>query len=222
MYSEARNSYDPTNHLLSFYTDSSIRKRAARLVMQLKPKNVLDMGTGTGDMAIFTAEEAIEAGQGIRIDAIDTNQDMLRVARAKAAGRGLKRVRFEVGDVLGTKYQDGCFDVVTCSFALKNFDSEKDFLKEVHRVLARNGTFVLTDISMPESPFGKLAFYVYYCYMKLFGLVTGKRLYKWLPESTRKFDRNGFIALVKRDGFSNVKVENHMFGIAYIMSCRKK
>ncbi len=221
MYSEAHDSYDFTNHLLSFYADSAMRRKAAAAVMSDGPSRVLDIATGTGDTAIAIAKLAKEAGKATKITAIDVNEQMLKVARRKADAEGLNCVLFEKGDAMSLRYRNESFDAVVCTFATKNFSNIGKFLKETRRVLKRNGTFIVIDISKPSGSTGPAAFSVYLAYMKLFGLITGKKLYKWLPQSTLRFNREEFIAASRKCGFRNLKTEESLFGIAYMITCRK-
>ena len=221
MYSEAHKSYDSTNRLLSFNTDNIIRKRAANAILSSNPSNVLDIATGTGDLAMLIAKYAKEKGLKTKVTGIDMNAGMLSVAREKAARNAARNVVFERGNALGLKYKTETFDAVVCSFALKNFDSQERFLGEVRRVLKSNGTFVLIDISKPESALGSIGFWFYMKYMGLFGIATGKKLYKWLPKSTAEFSRKEFIKRVKEEGFREVTVREYLLGISYMLTCRK-
>ena len=221
MYSEAHKSYDATNRLLSFNTDNMIRERAANAILSSNPSNVLDIATGTGDLAMLIAKYAKKKGLKTKVTGIDTNAGMLSVAREKASRNAARNVVFESGNALGLKYRTGTFDAVVCSFALKNFDSQERFLGEVRRVLKSNGTFVLIDISKPESALGSIGFWFYMRYMGLFGIATGKKLYKWLPKSTAEFSRKEFIKRVKEEGFREVNVREYLLGISYMLTCRK-
>ena len=221
MYSEAHKSYDATNRLLSFNTDNIIRERAAEALLSANPSNVLDIATGTGDLAILTAKFAKERDLRTKVIGIDMNPGMLSVARQKAERSNVRNVVFEKGNALGLKYRTEHFGAVVCSFALKNFDSQERFLKEVRRVLKKDGIFVLIDISKPEHALGRIGFWFYMRYMELFGFVTGKKLYKWLPKSTAEFSRKEFIKRVKEEGFIEVKVREYLLGISYMLICRK-
>jgi demethylmenaquinone methyltransferase / 2-methoxy-6-polyprenyl-1,4-benzoquinol methylase len=221
MYSEAYNSYDSTNHTLSFFTDSSIREKAALEIVKNRPKRVIDLATGTGDLAIRISEITKEMHYNTKVIGLDKNESMLKIARNKISTRNLKNLKFEVSDVLKTKYQNSYFDVVSCSFSLKNFDVDS-FTKEAHRILRDGGKLVITDISAPEEGFvGKCAFYLYFCYMELIGIVSGKKLYKWLPNSTAKFSKNKLIATLGKLGFKDLQTRKFFLGITYIIICRK-
>ncbi|MDE1861073.1 MAG: class I SAM-dependent methyltransferase [Candidatus Micrarchaeota archaeon] len=221
MYSQAHRGYDSTNRILSFFRDSSLRRLAAGMTLESDPSIVADLATGTGDTAIFTRRIAKERGLDTEVVGIDANADMLRVATEKAKNAGLSGIKFVKANVYKLPYGSGHFDAVSCSFSVKNFNDIDGFLKEAHRVLRRNGALVILDTSMPGTGFGRLAFYVYFAYMKLIGALAQKELYRWLPGSTAAFDRRRFIGKIRRGGFSSVRVSEFLFGIAYIVRCRK-
>lgn len=221
MYTEAYKSYDFTNHILSFFGDSSIREAAAEEIIRLKPHKIIDVATGTGDMAINMAKLSREQGLDADITGLDINPNMLKVAKAKAKKAGLRNVRFEIGDILHLRYPDSYFDAVSCSFSVKNFGDLDKFAIEAYRILKKHGTLLIADISMPEGIFKKIIFYFYLSYMRVIGFTTGKELYKWLPGSTAQFNRANFIKILRRNGFANLKKDEFFFGIAYILTCNK-
>ena len=96
MYSEAHKSYDSTNRLLSFNTDNIIRKRAANAILSSNPSNVLDIATGTGDLAMLIAKYAKEKGLKTKVTGIDMNAGMLSVAREKAVCSIIGFMRFRI------------------------------------------------------------------------------------------------------------------------------
>ncbi len=217
MYSEAHESYDLTNHLLSFFTDSSVRKRAANEVLKTRPGKVLDIATGTGDTAMLVAKAAQARGQKVAVTAMDANIRMLSTARAKARKEGLVNVHFEEGDSSSLRYPDGSFDAVVCTFALKNLDIER-FASESYRVLRKNGILVIADISAPQGLLNRAMFRIYLGYMGLFGWLTGKKLYKWLPGSTNSFDKSKFLKVLSAKRFHKARSSEFFFGITYILT----
>ena len=221
MYTEAAESYDSTNRILSFNADSGVRGEAAKIVMMARPSRILDIATGTGDMAIGIAELAEMRGERVSVTGIDRNKSMLAVAKRKAMKRGVRGVRFEAGDVSEIRYGDGSFDAVCCSFSTKNFPDLGIFVKESKRVLRKGGIFVITDISRPEGILNNALFGIYLLYMKLIAAFAGKRLYRWLPGSTSGFSKRNLVGLLGKNGLRDIVVRDFFFGIAYIISCRK-
>lgn len=218
MYSEAHDSYDLTNHLLSFFADSSMRRMVAKEILGHNPKRVLDIATGTGDTAIITAKLG---GASVDVTAIDANRLMLSTATEKACKAGVRNVHFRKGDAMRLGYPNGYFDAVSITFALKNMESLERFAAESYRVLRKGGRLVIADISMPKGGFNRLMFNVYSGYMGIVGRMTGKKLYKWLPGSTRAFDKDSFMELMKKRGFTRTREHDRLFRIAYILTYTK-
>lgn len=221
MYSEAYESYDSTNRILSVFTDNMMRRKAAEEVIKKKPYKILDIATGTGDSAILLSRLSVEKGIRMEIIGIDANYNMLKIAREKANKENISNIKFVMGDALNMKYEDNSFDAAICSFALKNFLDIDKFVMEVKRVIKKNGKFVVLDISNPQKSIGKVPFYIYIAYMSIFGMLTGKKLYKWLPGSTSAFNRKEFITILRKNRLRNIRIREFLFGISYIISCDK-
>lgn len=221
MYTEVYRSYDATNKIISFSTDSRIRRLAAEEILKSRPRRVLDIATGTGGTAIKVAKLAERQGRRIEVTAVDANASMLSMARGNAR-RENAMVTFEKGDALNLRYPDEDFDAAVCTFAVKNFDSLDRFAREAHRVLKKNGVLVVADISIPEGPLNRLAFRLYAGYIGLIGLLSGKQLYRWLPGSARSFDKARLMKILERRHFQNPSVREFFFGIAYIITYRKR
>lgn len=222
MYSEAHMSYDSTNRFLSFNTDSGLRRLAAEEALREGPHRILDIATGTGDMAINMAKLVKEQRLGTDIIALDANEDMLRVARAKSRKERTTMIDFVVGDALELDYPAGYFDSVTCSFSIKNFGYLNRFAREAHRVLKNNGRLVILDMSIPNGALRRFVFRIYLNYMNFVGFIAGKKLYRWLPKSTREFNRRSLIDVLDKSSFSDIKVREFHFGMTYILVCSKK
>ena len=217
MYSEAHNSYDITNHVLSFFTDTKMRRRAAEEVLKNNPGRVLDIATGTGDTALFVAQ----MNKKTNVIAMDANTLMLSTAEEKACRMGIENAHFEKGDAMKLKYPSNTFDAVICTFATKNMPSLDKFASESYRVLRKNGKLVIADISAPDAAFNMFMFNMYMLYMRAIGSLTGKKLYKWLPGSTSAFDKKKLMRILEKNSFRNMHIKEFLFGIAYIITYTK-
>ncbi len=218
IFSKIYKYYDVMNTILSFGVDSKWRDACVSEAM-LMPRNcsLLDVATGTGELAIKIAKAAEKRRISVSIDAVDTNRMMLALAVKKAKKAKVENIRFRRGNALSLPYRSRTFDVVTCSFALRDFDDLTQFLYEVRRVLKPHGRFVFIDMAMPNNPYSKLFFSIYAYLMRLIGALVARGAYKWLVESIRGFDKRALLKLIKSEGFRNVKIANLATGIAFIV-----
>ncbi len=207
--------YDLYNRLMSFGVDTIWRKQTAKEVLK-KPGDisVLDVATGTGDLAICIYKMAKKENRNVKIIGMDFNKKMLGIAVDKAHGTNIK---FELGDALKMKYANNSFDVVTSAFALRNLDSLDEFAQEVKRVLKSGGNFAFVDMSSPKSNHGKLLFNLYSKFMILAGSIIYKDAYKWLAYSISHIDDTNLPFIMKKMGFRNVKTKRLLSDIAYIV-----
>lgn len=126
--------YDLLNRLLSFGADLRWRRRAVDLALEKAPRRILDLATGTGDLALMLKERA----PGAEVVGADFAPPMLAIARRKAEARG-PEVRFLEADALALPFPDGAFDAVTIAFGFRNFADYEKALRELYRVLAPGG-----------------------------------------------------------------------------------
>ena len=139
MFDNIAPAYDRLNHTLSLSVDRIWRRRVVRIVGRLHPRRVLDMATGTGDLAVMMARSIPEA----HIKGVDLSEGMLDVARRKVAARGLEeRVTLEAGDAETAVAAAGSVDVVTVAFGVRNFGDLGRGLAELSRALRPGGTLV--------------------------------------------------------------------------------
>ncbi len=219
-FSRIHRHYDFFNHLFSLGTDIRWRNAAAREAMLGKKRyKVLDVATGTGDLAIATALRAKSLGKRIIITGIDFNNSMLSHVMPKIRRLGLGNIRAEKGDALHMKFRDSSFDVVTSAFALRNFDNLETFSRELRRVLKNGGKFVLLDMAMPSRGAGLVK--QYFKMMRLIGSVVNRKAYRFLTESITQFDRRRMVDILKKSGFRDVKIKNLSGEMAFIISGRK-
>ncbi len=208
--------YDLLNHLLSSGVDVLWRKKAIALLQTHKPKTILDVATGTGDLA-FEAARQLDAPTIIGIDVAPA---MLEIGRSKAAKRGIQGVRFSEGPAESLPFETSSFDAVTVGFGVRNFSDLDKGLKEMHRVLKTGSPLVVLEFSRPRSfPIQQL----YDLYSKtllpaLGGLISQNReAYEYLPETIREFpDGNDFLDILQSVGFHSLKYHPLTFGIATI------
>lgn len=214
MFSEIAPRYDLLNRLLSFGADLRWRRRAVGLALERRPARILDLATGTGDLALLLKQTA----PGAEVVGADFAPPMLELARKKARERGLA-VRFLEADALALPFPEGAFDAITIAFGFRNFADYRRALGELHRVLAPGGRLVI--LEFPPPPKGAFGL-VYRVYFQRFlpllgGLISGNfGAYRYLPESVEAFPPpEALKALMEEAGFS-VRYELLTFGVAAI------
>jgi demethylmenaquinone methyltransferase/2-methoxy-6-polyprenyl-1,4-benzoquinol methylase len=170
------------------------RRRATEIVAGWKPATLLDLATGSGDLAL-----AIErACPGVVVTGADFCEPMLERARAK----GLRHT--VVADALHLPFADASFDAVTVAFGLRNMESWPGALREMRRVLAPGGHLLILEFSLPRSPFrGPYRFYLHRILPALAGIITGeKSAYQYLGDSIEKFPAGAaMLSLLEETGF---------------------
>lgn len=217
MFNRIAPHYDLLNHTLSFNVDRLWRRRTVRIVSEGAPERIVDIATGTGDLAIAMARALPEA----RITGVDLSPEMLAVARYKVAERGLaERIRLEEGNAEQLALPSAEADAVTVAFGVRNFDNPARGLSELHRLLRPGGRIVVLEFSQPRNRlFGAL--YRWYSFRLLpfvGGLISReKRAYEYLPASVSAFPSGeAFLALLRQAGFTACEARSLSGGIAYI------
>lgn len=214
MFSEIAPRYDLLNRLLSFGADLRWRRRAVELALERHPGRILDLATGTGDLALLLKRQAPKA----EVVGADFAPPMLELARKKARERGLE-VRFLEADALALPFPDGHFEAITIAFGFRNFADYERALKELYRVLAPGGRLVILEFPPPPTGAFGLVYRLYFQRVLplLGGLISGSfGAYRYLPESVEAFPPpEALKALMEEAGFS-VRYEVLTFGVAAI------
>lgn len=215
MFARIARRYDVANRLLSGGMDVSWRKRLVQAVARHAPHDLLDLATGSGDVA-FALHQGIPNAP--KILGVDFCQPMLDEAEKKkhaAAGR-FASVTFRQGDALALPLPDASFDAVTISFGLRNLADRDRGLREMHRVLRPGGRLYVLEFSQPQRWFRPL----YYFYLakilpRFAGIVTGDRgAYEYLNNTIAAFpDRAALAHEIRRAGFATVHATPMTFGI---------
>ena len=205
--------YDFLNHTLSSGLDILWRRRAVRLLQQLHPRRILDVATGTADLAIETACLNPE-----RVIGVDISTKMLEIARVKIIKKNLEDIiTLESGEAEHLRFESGLFDVVMTAFGARNFENLELGLREFHRVLRIGGTVMILEFSKPSrSPVKQ--FYSRYLLPLLGDLISKNRsAYEYLPSTITEFpDGEEFCKCLLSAGFSNATWYPQTFGIASI------
>jgi demethylmenaquinone methyltransferase/2-methoxy-6-polyprenyl-1,4-benzoquinol methylase len=186
--------YDLANHLLSAGLDFHWRRQAAATVARWDPARVLDLATGTGDLAAAIRR----AAPRVEVVALDFCQPML----VRAAGKGVRLL--VTGDAMALPFGNGTFDCATVAFGLRNMEPWSGALRELHRVLAADGHLLLLDFSLPKPPFRAVyRLYLHHMLPRIAGLVTGRRdAYEYLAGSIERFPSGQqMVQLLHENGF---------------------
>lgn len=214
--------YDLLNRVLSLGIDVSWRKRAISYLKPLQPKEILDVATGTADVAIMAAKIL----QPSRIIGIDIANHMLDFGRKKIEKEGLQTtISLETGDSENLQFADGSFDAVTVAFGVRNFENLEKGLSEMFRVLRPGGMVVILEFSRPRLfPFKQL-YNTYFRYvLPLIGRLTSRdvRAYTYLFESVQVFpEGDQFLQILSRIGYQKPLCERLTLGICTIYVATK-
>lgn len=223
MFDSIAPTYDKLNHILSLNIDRIWRRRVMRIVRRSKAVKIMDVATGTGDLAIAMAKRVDRT----QILGVDLSEEMLAVARQKVQKQGLEeRIMLEKGDAENlTMVADGSIDAVTVAFGVRNFENMERGLREMWRTLRDGGKLVVLEFSIPKNRFIRWIYaqYSHRIIPRIGSLISkDKRAYIYLPESVDEFPSpEHFTEMLHEAGFKSVKRRSQSFGIAYIYEAIK-
>jgi demethylmenaquinone methyltransferase/2-methoxy-6-polyprenyl-1,4-benzoquinol methylase len=221
MFDNISKNYDGLNRVISFGTDIKWRNKVLQLVDEIKPKRVLDIATGTGDLAILMTKTSAE-----KIIGLDISSGMLEVGKKKISQKQLSsKIEMVLGDSEDMPYDDHTFDAITVAFGIRNFENLEKGLKEILRVLKPKGRFVILETSVPEKfPFKQgYALHTKY-FLPLVGKLFSKdnTAYAYLSESANAFPYGERLNNKLREiGFIDVVALPQTFGVATIYYASK-
>ena len=221
MFDNISGDYDRLNRVISFGTDIRWRKRVVAILAARKPKRILDIATGTGDLAI-----ALKKTGADHIVGLDISPGMLEIGKQKVKARKLDQtIDMVIGDSEQLQFDDASFDAATVAFGVRNFENLQTGLKEIYRVLRPGGTFVVLETSVPTRfPF-KQGYQLYTRYLlpaigKVFS--RDRSAYRYLSESAAAFPYGeAFNNILKEIGFIGIECRPQTFGVASIYIATK-
>jgi len=222
MFDNISGNYDGLNRVISFGTDIKWRKKVLHMVSKNRPKLILDVATGTGDLAILMTATKAE-----KIIGLDISAGMLQVGKQKIALKNMShQIDMILGDSESIPFDNDYFDAITVAFGVRNFENLEAGLAEILRVLKPNGTFVILETSVPTKfPF-KQGYTLYTKYiMPLIGKIFSKdnAAYTYLSESASNFPfGEGLNNILRKVGFIEVASHPQTFGVATIYEASKK
>ena len=222
MFDTISGNYDGLNRVISFGIDIKWRKKVLNLVRAKNPKNILDIATGTGDLAILMAQ--INA---TKIIGLDISSGMLEVGKKKILDKKLEnKIEMIVGDSENMPFPDNHFDAITVSFGIRNFETLDKGLAEILRVLKPNGIFVILETSNPtKTPYKQGYKFYTKNILPIIGKIFSKDdvAYGYLSESASVFPFGEVLNnILRKIGFIEVQDMPQTFGVATIYTATKK
>jgi demethylmenaquinone methyltransferase/2-methoxy-6-polyprenyl-1,4-benzoquinol methylase len=222
MFDQIAPKYDFLNRFLSAGIDISWRKKALNLLKKKHPERILDVATGTADLAIM----ATKILNPKKVVGIDISEGMLSFGRQKIAANQLSEIiELHAGDSEAIQFPDESFDAVTVSFGVRNFQNLEKGIGEIFRVLKKNGTLVVLEFSKPKLPLIKQ---LYSLYMNVVTPGMGsffsknRNAYQYLNDSVQKFpEGKAFQSVLDKAGFQKTNIKTLSFGICTIYTGEK-
>ena len=222
MFDRISPKYDALNHLLSLNIDKVWRRKAAKAVKKNQPITILDLATGTADLAIALAKHNPQA----HIIGMDLSEKMLDIGKEKVAQRKMEnQIELRLGNAADLPFENNAFDAVTVAFGVRNFEDLDKGLSEIVRVLKPGGQAVILEFSMPERfPVKQLYRFYFKHLLPKIGKSVSKDpgAYDYLPESVESFPKPDiFLELLVRHGLGKGFATPLTFGIATLYTATK-
>jgi len=221
MFDNISKEYDGLNRVISFGIDIKWRKKVVEIIGKTNPNSILDIATGTGDLAINLTQT-----KASKIIGLDISEGMLEVGRKKIRKLNLDNtIEMVFGDSEKIPFKENSFDAITVAFGVRNFENLEKGLSEIYRVLKTGGTFVVLETSVPTKTPYKQGYHFYSTKIlpligKLFS--RDKSAYKYLSDSAASFPYGkAFNNILQKTGFIAIENKPQTFGVASIYIAKK-
>lgn len=222
MFDNIAPAYDFMNRAMTFGIDRIWRRKAVDMVAKRSPRRILDVATGTGDLAMLLARRI----EGSEVTGIDLSEGMIEIGRKKIAEAGLShRISMQCGDCLQMPWGDDTFDAITVAYGVRNFENLLRGYREMLRVLRPGGVLTVIELSTPSNPIVKPMYKLYTRWIiPTVGRMVSKdvRAYAYLPESIAAVpQRNAMTELMEQAGFKEAAYRSLTFGTCCIYTAIK-
>ncbi|MFA5574849.1 MAG: bifunctional demethylmenaquinone methyltransferase/2-methoxy-6-polyprenyl-1,4-benzoquinol methylase UbiE [Brumimicrobium sp.] len=221
MFDAISGNYDFLNKLVSLGMDKRWKRNVVKILQKRNPKSILDIATGTGDMAILFAETNAN-----KIVGVDISKGMLEIADQKIKDLNLQdRIKTEVQNSEAMTFADETFEAITVSYGIRNFEVLEKGLFEIYRVLQKDGCLVILETSVPKNKVFRVGYMFYTKHImpriaKLFS--KDKEAYKYLSNSAISFPHGDEMkGILEEIGFKKVEVRPQFFGVTSIYYAEK-
>ena len=211
--------YDFMNDLMTFKNHSKWKKEIAEIAKYSSPRKILDVATGTGDIAINMSKI-----NGSKVEGVDVSENMLKIARKKIDKLKIDNISLKTCEAENLFFNDNHFDIISIGYGVRNFSDLEKGLSESYRVLKKNGKLIILETSIPENPVIKFLYtFITSIYIPLIAFIfSGKtKAYLYLLESTKNFPpKNKFLEILSKIGFKKVETRKKLYGAStiYIVS----
>jgi len=217
MFDTISKEYDGLNRIITFGVDIKWRKNVIKIIANTQPKKILDIASGTGDLAIMAAKNTAAE----EIIGADISEGMLAIGSKKIKKENLEnRVKMQVADSENLPYESDYFDAITVAFGVRNFENLDKGIQEINRVLKPDGIFVVLETSIPSTPIIKQLYLFHSNFLlPFFGKLFSKdpKAYSYLSKSAKNFPYGeDFNNILQKNGFKKVYNKPQTFGSANI------
>jgi len=221
MFNSVAHRYDFLNHFLSAGIDYRWRRKAIKILAKSNPKTILDVATGTGDLAIAALKLNPK-----KVIGVDIAEDMVDIGKKKVKEKKLEKIiHLQVGDSEDLQFNDNTFDAAIVAFGVRNFENLEKGLSEMYRVLNNNGMVMILEFSKPyATPVRQFYQFYFKNILPFLGrIISGDNsAYTYLPKSVEEFPMgNEFLRILKKVGYTDTQHIPLTFGIASIYTGKK-
>ena len=221
MFDSISKEYDFINNLITFGSHKKWKKEIVEISKKIKPKKILDLATGTADIAI-----ELSSIENCKIIAVDPSSKMLKIGERKIQNlNSNKNILLEEGNAENLKYAEKTFDAVTIGYGVRNFTNLKNSLNEIYRVLKNGGLLIILETSLPSNPLIRFFYNIHTkIYVRIIGMIfsNNSNAYKYLESSAKIFPYGEDFKKILIDlNFKDIRLEIKLFGASTIYIAKK-